>query len=79
MNEVRELREKLNLSQQSFAERLGVGIASVSRWERGAGRPSKLAMMRVNQLADELGLARPFEGPPFPKKWGVRWPGRKEE
>jgi len=77
MNEVKELREKLNLSQQSFAEKLGVGMASVSRWERGASRPSRLAMLRINQLADEIGLTRPFEGPPFPKQWGVRWPGKK--
>lgn len=72
------MRGELGLSQQSFAERLGVGIATVSRWERGSGKPSKLAMARVNQVADELGLARPFEGPPLPKEWGVTWKGRRK-
>lgn len=73
------MRQELGLSQQSFAERLGVGIASISRWERGISKPGRLAIMRINQLADELALARPYEGPPLPKEWGVTWKGRRKK
>lgn len=33
--EIREHREKLNLSQKDLAKRAGVGIASIKRWENG--------------------------------------------
>jgi putative zinc finger/helix-turn-helix YgiT family protein len=33
--EIRAARERLNMSQREFAEYLGVGEASVKRWERG--------------------------------------------
>jgi len=33
--EIRERREGLSMSQQQFAEYLGVGVASVKRWELG--------------------------------------------
>ena len=34
--EIREGREKLGLTQKQFANLLGVGEATVSRWETGA-------------------------------------------
>lgn len=52
MNQVKELRLKLGLSQQSFAELLGCGISSVARWEGGTNKPSQLALIRIQQLAD---------------------------
>jgi putative zinc finger/helix-turn-helix YgiT family protein len=33
--QIRERRRRLGLTQQQFAQRLGVGIASVKRWEMG--------------------------------------------
>lgn len=33
--EIRESRRRLGLSQREFAEYLGVGVASVKRWEKG--------------------------------------------
>jgi putative zinc finger/helix-turn-helix YgiT family protein len=33
--EIRRMRERLNLSQRDLAERAGVGIASIKRWENG--------------------------------------------
>lgn len=33
--EIKALRKRLNLSQQDFARLAGVGVATVSRWERG--------------------------------------------
>src|SRR5713226_2084827 len=34
--EIREGREKLGLNQQEFAERLGIAVSTLSRWENGA-------------------------------------------
>jgi len=79
MNKLKEMREKTGLSQQSFAERLGIGITSLSRWERGIGKPSRLAIMAINRAADELGLARPFDGPPLPKALGITWKRRRKD
>ena len=40
--EVRRIREALGLSQQAFAERLGVSVGTVQSWELGRRRPSRL-------------------------------------
>jgi len=50
---VHKLRAQLGLTQHQFAEWLGVGVASVSRWERGA-EPSRLAMKQLTQLESEM-------------------------
>ena len=34
-NEMRTIRAKANMSQQEFADYLGVGVASIKRWELG--------------------------------------------
>lgn len=34
-SEVREIRKKFGLTQAKFAERTGIGIASINRWEKG--------------------------------------------
>ncbi|NDJ17724.1 helix-turn-helix transcriptional regulator [Myxacorys almedinensis] len=43
---LKRLREDAGLSQQEFASRIGVGIATISRWERGAS----IAMLTVPQM-----------------------------
>jgi len=42
-NQVRLVREKLNLSQEDLARELNVSYATVSRWEHGKAKPIKLA------------------------------------
>ena len=49
-HEIIQLRYALNLSQQVFATRLGVGITTVSRWENGKAKPSPLAMERLQGM-----------------------------
>lgn len=51
--EVKKLREKLGLTQVEFAARLGVNPITISRWERGICRPSKLALTQIECLATE--------------------------
>jgi putative transcriptional regulator len=48
---LRELRQKLGMSQQIFATRLGVSIVSISRWERGE-RSILLTLEQVGVLIE---------------------------
>jgi len=40
---VKEVRHKLNLTQQQLAEALSVNYTTINRWENGHSVPSKLA------------------------------------
>jgi DNA-binding transcriptional regulator YiaG len=50
--EIKQLRKSMRMSQQAFATELGIGIATVSRWELGKCKPSPLAEDKINQLKD---------------------------
>lgn len=54
---VRSLRERLELSQERFAARLGVTFSSVNRWENGRAKPSPLAMKQIEELVAGLGAS----------------------
>ncbi len=45
--QVKELRQSLKMSQQEFAQTLGVGVATVSRWETGEARPTGTAAVVI--------------------------------
>ena len=64
---LKKLREEAGLSQQELATRIGVAVATISRWERGAPAmltvPQMKAMCRVfgksiEELPDEFGPAK---------------------
>lgn len=61
---IKELREKIILSQAELAELLGVSFASVNRWERGHHEPTikskrkivalcKKHKIRINEYTDK--------------------------
>jgi len=50
---VQQLRDKRGLSQQELAEKIGVSQPTLSRLERGLGRPDALILRR---LAEALGV-----------------------
>ena len=50
-NWVRALRKQLGLTQTQFAERLGVSLPSITRWELNQFRPTKLAANALLHLA----------------------------
>lgn len=50
----RELRGALNLTQEQFAAKVGVTYTTVNRWENNKGKPSPLAMLRIEELQKEL-------------------------
>lgn len=47
---IRSLRETLGLTQEEFARELGVSFTTVSRWENGHGKPSRLAQRQIQDL-----------------------------
>lgn len=53
---VKELRNKLNLSQEELAARLGVSFATVNRWENEKIVPRGKARKAIQQLIEETGL-----------------------
>lgn len=54
-NLVRELRYTLQLSQEKFADKLGMTFATINRWENGHATPSPLALKQIDTLLSELG------------------------
>jgi putative transcriptional regulator len=54
---VKELRERLHLTQEAMAETLGVSFATVNRWENGWTAPSKLALRQIDLLCKERHIA----------------------
>lgn len=53
--EIREIRRQLGMTQPEFAEYLGVGVASVKRWE--LGRIQEKAMDELIRLKTDRGAA----------------------
>ncbi len=51
---IRRLRAALGLTQEQFAAKIGVTFSTVNRWENAKGKPSPLAMRRVEELQNEL-------------------------
>jgi DNA-binding transcriptional regulator YiaG len=50
---VKELREKLIMSQQEFADLLNVSFASINRWETGRHEPTIKVKRRIVELCKE--------------------------
>ena len=57
---IRLWRRRIGLTQEGLAQALSVTFSTVSRWENGHVRPSKLAWKALEQLATERGC--PLEG-----------------
>ena len=47
---------QLNLTQMEFAKELGFGFATISRWENGVTRPTKLKEYAFNQFCKEKSI-----------------------
>ncbi len=61
---VKELRERLHLTQEAMAETLGVSFATVNRWENGWTAPSKLAIRQIDLLCKEHRIPAVFAKKP---------------
>ena len=54
---IRDLRNRLNLTQEEFAHALGITVSTVNRWEKGHSAPSKLARASLARFAGRRGVA----------------------
>jgi DNA-binding transcriptional regulator YiaG len=48
---VRELRQQIGLTQDALAREIGVTSGTVARWERGASKPTPIAIKALEVLA----------------------------
>ena len=53
-NDIRELREKLILNQQEFADLMAVHRETVSKWERNKQRPKPVHMRVMARLIKKV-------------------------
>ena len=51
--EIKDIRVRLEMSQQALAELVGVSLNTVNRWERGHTRPLRMARRRLEELASK--------------------------
>lgn len=49
---IRDMRSKLSMTQEEFAQALGITVSTVNRWENGHSEPSKLARATISRLAE---------------------------
>ena len=47
---IRDLRDKLGLTQEELANRLKVDRVTVAKWETTSRRPSRLAQRQIDRL-----------------------------
>ena len=52
---IRTWRRRVGLTQEGLAQALSLSFSTVSRWENGHVKPSKLAWKALEQLATERG------------------------
>jgi type I restriction enzyme M protein len=52
---IRDLRNRLHLSQEQLAQRLNVSFATINRWENGRATPQGAARQALDSLIEEIG------------------------
>lgn len=53
---VKYTRKSLHLTQQKFADLLGISFATVNRWEKGHATPTYETLEKFNALCKENGI-----------------------
>ena len=53
---IKELRDKLNLTQEQFAQKVGVTFSTINNWEKGTRTPHPFLFQRLLEMAEEAGL-----------------------
>jgi len=51
---IRELRQRLELTQEQFAQKVGVTYSTVNHWENGKRVPLPFLVKRLVELKEEL-------------------------
>ncbi len=55
---IKELREHLGMTQEQFAQEVGVTFSTVNSWENGKRRPLPFLVRRLLQMEEELNPKR---------------------
>ena len=55
--EIKRLRIRCFLTQEDFANKLGVAFSTVNRWEQGKSKPNLVAMKNIKAFCDENDIA----------------------
>jgi putative transcriptional regulator len=55
---IKELRERLGLTQEQFAQKVGVTYSTVNHWENGKRTPQPYLAQRLRELKEELDLEK---------------------
>ena len=53
---VKQVREKLNLSQEELAKKLGISFATINRWEKGHTHPTYETLQRFEKFCSSKGI-----------------------
>lgn len=59
LEEIKKIRQRSFLTQQDFADKIGVAFSTVNRWESGRAKPNLKAMKSINAFCLENNL--PYE------------------
>lgn len=54
---IKVTRQKSFMSQETFASKLNVSVATINRWENGKSRPNLTALKNLKQFCNENGLS----------------------
>ena len=54
--DIERIRGKLGLTQQEFAQALGVALSTVSAWEQRRSKPGRLTQRLIGQLCRKRGV-----------------------
>ena len=55
-DEIKKIRQKGFLSQESFGRELGVSFSSINRWEGGKTKPNMSAMKKIKEFCENQGI-----------------------
>ena len=50
---VKQVRQKLGLSQREFAKRVGATFVSIYKWENNKSKPHPMFMKKIEELNEE--------------------------
>jgi len=53
---IKEIRTKLELTQEHLAQRVGVTFSTINNWEKGNRTPHPFLFQKLLELAEEAGL-----------------------
>ena len=51
---MKDLRARLNLTQEQFAKEVGVTFSTVNQWENGRRRPQPFLLNRLQEMNEEV-------------------------